>query len=72
MKVLALSLAVVFGSICSAQTRAPAPATHPTKTPLSQCRADLQDAQKARDGWADLNTQLEARETKNLRRKTRS
>ncbi len=60
MKVIVLGLAVVFGSACSAQTKAPA-TTHPTKTPLSQCRADLQDAQKARDGWADLNTQLEVR-----------
>jgi Skp family chaperone for outer membrane proteins len=60
MRVLALSLTVVLGAVCSAQTKAPAP-THTAKTPLSQCRADLQDAQKARDGWADLNTQLEAR-----------
>jgi|SRR5882724_7230758 len=60
MKALALSLTLVVGSVCSAQTKATAP-KHQAKTPLTQCRADLQDAQKARDGWADLNTQLEVR-----------
>ena len=68
MKVLALSLAIVFVPVCSAQTKPPA-SPRPLKTQLAECRADADFSHKALEEAWNQYYQLEARnkelETKN-------